>query len=221
MKSNNDFHLTVDVVLFTLQNQALSILLEKRKNLPFAQHWAIPTCDIDLQHDDSLEQAAKRQLKQLTGLEAFFLEQVQTLGDSQRDPRGWSVTIVYYSLVPYCQVAHCQWVSIKEALTYPLAFDHQEIIKKCLQRFQSKSLYTSLPIFLLPAEFTLTELQKAYEAVLEFPMEKKSFRRRLLDAGFLEETGNVRRAKNRPAHLYRLSKLQPYFFPRILEGARS
>ncbi|MBN9287805.1 MAG: hypothetical protein BGO43_10150 [Gammaproteobacteria bacterium 39-13] len=215
--------LTIDLVVFAFHQEELSVLVVKRDACPFEHHWALPQGEINPTIDVSLEAAAKRHLKQLTGYEALYLEQVQTLGNQQRDPRGWSVAIVYYCLAASSQVLSgksLQWIKINDIVGMKLAFDNHQVIDSCLQRFQNKSLYTSLPLFLLPEEFSLTELQKAYESILGFKMEKKSFRRRLLEAGFLEKTGNIRRAKHRPAQLYRLTSLQPYFFPRIIEGVR-
>ncbi len=220
--------LTVDLVLFSLVEEQLCTLMVKRKDPPFENCWALPATEVDTHRDSSLEQTAKRNVKRLTGFETPYLEQVQTIGNDFRDPRGWSITVVYYGLVSSGQMLHAnqsnweamKWMSVSDALSGELSFDHQHLIESCLQRLQNKSLYTSLPIFLLTEEFTLTELQKTYELILGFKMEKKSFRRRLLDAGFLEETGQSRHANHRPALLYRLSQRQPYFFARIIEGVR-
>lgn len=223
LMENKNPLLTIDLVVFSLYQEALSLLIVKRKAPPFENYWALPQGEINPTVDENLEQAAKRHLKQLTGLETLYLEQVQTLGNQKRDPRGWSVAIVYYALASsseLCNGASACWLKVDDIATYPMAFDNHHVIESCLQRFQNKSLYTSLPIFLLPEEFSLTDLQKAYESILGFKMEKKSFRRRLLGAGFLEKTGNQRRAKHRPAQLYRLTSGEPYFFPRIIEGVR-
>lgn len=216
----------VHVVIFSIVNEGLCALMVQRKQEPFASCWALPTTEVDTTMDDSLEQSASRILKQFTGLDTPYLEQVLTIGNQSRDPRGWSVGVVYYCLVANHQLANSlllpiRWMNTAQVGNAILAFDHAQVLESCLARFQNKSLYTSLPIFLLKDEFTLTELQKAYEVVLGFKMEKKSFRRRLLDAHFLEETGNSRRANHRPAQLYRLAQPQPYFFARIIEGARS
>lgn len=216
---------SIELVVFSIYKEALSLLTLKRQQAPFLHAWALPCAQIDTKQDLTLEDTAKRRLQELTGLAVPYLEQVQTRGSLTRDPRGWSITVVYYSLIS-CEHAPIhsnqpwQWMSVDEALENPLAFDHHQIVEDCLQRFQNKSQYTSLPIFLLPAEFTLTELQRTYETVLGFKVEKKSFRRRLLDADCLAETGNIRRASHRPAQLYRLAHMQPYFFPRIIEGVR-
>ncbi|MBS0289948.1 MAG: NUDIX hydrolase [Proteobacteria bacterium] len=216
--------LTVALVVFSLIEQQLCILMEKQKEPPFLHGWGLVTCTVDCQQDASLEQTAKRHVKALTGVETPYLEQVQTIGNKLRDPRGWSIVVVYYSLIAnefkQATKQNTTWMPIAKALACELAFDHRQLIESCLHRFQNKSLYTSLPIFLLAPEFTLTDLQKTYELILDIKMEKKSFRRRLLDAGFLQETGQTRRANHRPATLYRLAQLQPYYFARIIEGVR-
>lgn len=220
--------LTVDTVVFAIHEEKLCVLVVKRQEPPFVGRWALPASKVDISIDENLEQTAKRCLKQRFGVDIRYLEQVQTLGNNHRDTRGWSVAVVYYGIVQahhspstfFCENHELTWLPVDEALNNILAFDHQLIVESCLSRFQNKSLYTSLPIFLLSDEFTLTDLQRTYEMVLGFKMEKKSFRRRLLDAGFLQETGHWRRASHRPALLYRLSQHQPYFFQRIIEGVR-
>lgn len=201
---------TITLVIFSIVQGELAVLIEEK---------SLPVTMIDPEIDSSLEQAAQRLFKEYMAVETPYLEQVQTIGFDNRIPEEWSVTINYYSLISNVN-RNTSWVKLSDLATHELVFDHRAIIMTCLQRFQNKSLYTSLPIFLLPAEFTLTELQRTYETVLGFKMEKKSFRRRLLDAGFLEETGNIRRASHRPAQLYRLAHPQPYFFARIIEGVR-
>lgn len=214
---------TVNVVAFALHAGHLCVLLVK-SNQSISRGWHLPSGTIDVEQDHSLEDSARRALKIPSGFEALYLEQVQTKGQQERQENEWSLTVVYYALVGshialHDQHHHC-WLPVEEVLKSHLALDHQTLVEESLQRFQNKSLYTSLPIFLLPKEFTLTEVQKAYEAVLGFKIEKKSLRRRLLDANFLQETGNIRRASNRPAQLYSLALSQPYFFARIIEGAR-
>lgn len=213
---------TVNVVAFSLHANQLCVLLVKNVGTP-TNAWHLPESLIEIEQDHCLEDAAKRALKIPSGLEALYLEQVQTKGSKDRLPDSWSVAVVYYALVRNTKIKdhdNLCWIPVSEILSSSLAFDHQTLIEESIQRFQNKSLYTSVPIFLLPSEFTLTEVQKAYETVLGFKIEKKSLRRRLLDANFLQETGNIRRASNRPAQLYSLASHQPYFFARIIEGAR-
>ena len=213
----------VNVVTFALHAGHLCVLLVKNGNPLAGSLWHLPESIIDTVQDHSLEDAARRALKSPSDLEALYLEQVQTKGSKERLPAGWSLAVVYYALVGSIvkiENPDMCWLPVDDLLKSKLAFDHQILIEESLQRFQNKSLYTSLPIFLLPKEFTLTEVQKAYETVLGFSIEKKSLRRRLLDAHFLKETGNIRRACHRPALLYSLALQQPYFFARIIEGAR-
>lgn len=214
---------SVNVVAFSLQENHLCVLLTNAVDRHKMDTWQLPESLIDIEQDHSLESTAKRALQTAHGAPALYLEQVQTIGSKTRLPNEWSLAVLYYALVRN-ELAQNQanvcWMPVEEVLLSKMAFDHQALIAESLQRLQNKSLYTSLPIFLLPHEFTLTEVQRAYEAVLGFTVEKKSLRRRLLDADFLEETGNIRRASHRPAQLYRLSLPKPYFFARIIEGAR-
>lgn len=210
--------LVITLVIFSITHEGLMVMV-KAGNKPL--QWSLPVTAIEPLVDGSLEQAAKRLFKECLAIEAPYLEQVQTVGFYDRVPGEWSVTVNYYGLINSLAInQEKQWMKLSDLTAIDLALDHCALIESCLQRFQNKSLYTSLPIFLLPAEFTLTELQRTYEIVLGIKMEKKSFRRRLLDAGFLEETGNIRRASHRPAQLYRLAHPQPYFFARIIEGVR-
>lgn len=217
--------LSITVVVFSIVDDTLTVMMQKPCEEAVAV-WRLPEDLINTSLDHSLEHATKRIVRIQMGMETLYLEQVQTIGNSHRVPEQWSVSVNYYCLVSQNDIvtnpsmAIRKWIPLCDLFKTNIAFDHREIIEACLQRFQNKSLYTSLPIFLLPKEFTLTELQKTYEIVLGFKVEKKSFRRRLLDAGFLEETGNIRRASHRPAQLYRLAHPQPYFFPRIIEGVR-
>lgn len=211
--------LTITLVIFSITSEGLMVMVEENKNFP--EQYCLPVTTIEPTVDGSLEQAAKRLFKEQLEVETSYFEQVETIGFYDRVPGEWSVTVNYYSLIhSLAGNQEKKWVKLSDLMNTHFALDHRSIIESCLQRFQNKSLYTSLPIFLLPAEFTLTELQRTYETVLGFKMEKKSFRRRLLDAGFLEETGNIRRASHRPAQLYRLAHPRPYFFPRIIEGVR-
>lgn len=216
--------LSITMVVFSLIDDTLTVMLQQQSEKE--ESWSLPDALINTAIDSSLDLAVKRVFRQHMGMETPYLEQVQTIGNSHRVPNHWSVSVNYYCLVSQSDIApnplvgKAHWISVLDISKIEIAFDHREIIESCLQRFQNKSLYTSLPIFLLPKEFTLTELQKTYESVLGFKVEKKSFRRRLLDAGFLEETGNIRRASHRPAQLFRLAHPQPYFFPRIIEGVR-
>ena len=210
--------LSVVSVIFSIHNNMMGVFLENRKNIFY-----LPTTSI-VATDLQLEMAAQRTLQSLSGLSIPYWEQVQTICHSTHAPPSWSVSVIYYGLLPGQnpdkETKQLTWMSIESLALHSLPDNSFAIVELCLKRLQNKSLYTSLPIFLLPMEFTLTELQKTYEIILGFKIEKKSFRRRLLDSDLLEETSNVRRASHRPAQLYRLATAEPYFFARIIEGAR-
>ena len=147
-----------------------------------------------------------------------------------RTVRGWSVTITYMALVSVDAVVLRKDDSSEEVAWTPvdqlkknndLAFDHNKILESCHKRLKDKVRYTSLPVNLLPPDFTLTELQRIFEVILDKSVEKKSFRRRILDAQILEETGNFRGGSTRPAKLYRaVEKNTNHFFARNMEGTR-
>ena len=118
-------------------------------------------------------------------------------------------------------VSEIKWSKISRGkIKDKLAFDHSEILGKCLERLRNKVLYTSLPVYLMPKEFTLGDLQRVYEIILDKKIEHKSFRRRMMNADILEETNEMRHDNTRPAQLYRLKKIQKtHFFMRNIEGA--
>ncbi len=220
---------TVDMAIFTLIAGQLQVLMIKRAQHPALGKWALPGGFIDLKKDKTLSDTARRKLKEKTGVDVPYLEQVETIGSATRDPRGWSVTIVYLALIASEDIdldrdessETVTWIPIEKVSELDLAFDHRDVLQVCYRRLRSKVHYTSLPTNLLPAEFTLTELQKTFEIILGKTVEKKSFRRRILDAGILEETGAMKTGANRPAKLYRvMPEGEKYFFSRSIEGER-
>ncbi|MEX2961642.1 NUDIX domain-containing protein [Microbulbifer sp. TYP-18] len=221
---------SVDMAIFTVRDSKLQVLLVKRAQHPALGFWALPGGFIDLKRDRTLADTARRKLLEKTGVDTPYLEQVESFGSRDRDPRGWSVTVAYLALIASEEIRlsrdgsseEVAWVPVEKAEQhFDLAFDHAEILKSCHGRLTSKVQYTSLPVNLLPREFTLTELQQTFEIVLGNSVEKKSFRRRILDADILEETGNVKTGSNRPAKLYRVkADGQSHFFARNIEGPR-
>ncbi len=221
---------SVDMAIFTVRESQLQVLLVKRAQHPALGKWALPGGFIDLKKDKALGDTAQRKLKEKTGVDTPYLEQVESFGSAKRDPRGWSVTVAYLALIASEDITlskddsseEVTWVAIEEVeKQFDLAFDHQQILETCYERLKSKVQYTSLPVNLLPNEFTLTELQKTFEIILGSNVEKKSFRRRMIDAEILEETGTMRTGSNRPAKLYRVKPNgESHFFPRNIEGPR-
>ena len=200
--------LTVDIVIFTLMDEQLQVLLVRRKNPPFADMWALPGGFVQV--NESLEDSVSRQLREKTGVEDVYVEQLYTFGELNRDPRTRVITIAYFALVPANAIAHRPGGATTETRWWPvkglpsLAFDHREIIEYAVVRLRYKLEYTMVGFELLPDEFTLSDLQRAYESILEEPLDKRNFRRKILSADILEETGRKRReGEGRPAALYR------------------
>lgn len=227
---------TVDVVMFTAIARRLHVLLVQRPGgagEPYPERWALPGGFVDVSQDASLVACAKRKLLAKAGVSSPYLEQLGTWGDGKRDPRGWCITTAYYALVPTSEASlrgepdgagalvPTRWVALQEALKERLAFDHREILQAAIARLRGKAEYTSLPAFLLPEPFTLPQLQQAYEIVLERPLDKSAFRKRMLDAQFLKEDGEVPvGAGARTAQAYRLrSRREPVVFPRMFRSA--
>lgn len=198
---------TVDLAIFTLLKGTLQVLLVKRRQPPFAGMWALPGGFVRI--DESLEDAARRELREESGVQDVYLEQLYTFGHPQRDPRMRVITVAYFALVradkqrlrAATDAAEVGW--FPAYAPPPLAFDHQQILDYAITRLRYKLEYTALAFELLPEEFTLTELQETYEHILNEKLDKRNFRRKVLQADILEETGRRRVGEHRPARLYR------------------
>lgn len=203
---------TVDVVAFSFIENDLRVLLIQRKGEPFRGQWALPGGFVRM--DEDLDAAAHRELVEETSVADLYLEQLYTVGTVDRDPRGRVITVAYFSLIGADHVANlhlqagtdagdARWWSVYD---HPeLAFDHAGILEYALQRLRWKLEWTGLGFLLLPGEFTLSELQRVYERVLNEELDKRNFRRKFLDLGILEETGNYNKGDHRPAKLYRFT----------------
>jgi len=215
---------TVDMSIFSLIDGELNVLLVHRDEHPSKGKWALPGGFIDLNKDKSTEAAAQRKLKEKTGLASGYLEQVETIGSPKRDPRGWSLTVLYYALVDITRVKladsdkQTEWWPLSRIKKEKLAFDHNALVDIAMTRLHSKATYTALPIELMPKEFTLTELQTVFEMILGRSLQAKAFRNRVLSAGMVEETGNSKIAGKRPAKLFRSTKAdRDTYFARPLQ----
>ncbi|WKB52494.1 NUDIX hydrolase [Eleftheria terrae] len=199
---------SVDVVLLTLREERLCVVLLKREREPFAGALALPGGYIHPTEDQHAGDAAARVLHDKTGIVSPYLEQLATFSGPGRDPRGWSVAIAYYALVPdHLLPQDDPDVQVLPVGSLPaLPFDHRDIIEVALSRVRSKSQYSSLPVYLCPERFTLPQLQSVYEAVLGEPINKVSFRRKVEELGMVEAlAGEMEQGRaNRPAQLYRL-----------------
>ena len=211
-------HLTADVVVFTLRPpQELAVLLIERGIPPFVGQFAIPGGFVQLNEDPA--DAALRELAEETGVErGVSIDQLATFGAPGRDPRGRVVTIAHLALVPWDRVAHARGGDDASAATFfairdghpvddrgkrlRLAFDHDEVIHMAVERLRARVTYTTAPFALMPAEFTLAELQAAYEAILERPLHRRAFRERVEREQWVDGKYPRRRA-SAGAHLSR------------------
>ena len=149
-------------------------------------------------------------------------DRVCTLGNLERDPRGWSTTLVYLCLVePRAEVVRGHWHPLSALSGLDLAFDHDQLIARGLERLRIKSRYSTLPLQLLGTEFTLSEVQRAFEIVLQTPMNTAAFRKRIHRADILVDTGRKRTGKQRPAILYRLENPCCVMFDQVMNGAEA
>ena len=208
---------TVDVLIFSIQDNDLQVLLIKRGIPPFKDMWAIPGGFV--RTEESLESAAMRELLEETGVKNVYLEQLYTFGDPFRDPRTRVITVAYFALIPAestklqasTDASDAQWYSVKELPA--LAFDHKEIVKAGIERLRSKIGYSNIVYGLLPNEFRLSELQKVYEVILNQKVDKRNFRKKMLSLQLLESTGKREiDGAHRPAMLYRFKSRKTVIF---------
>ena len=200
----------VDIALFAMDGDALKVLLVRRSEEPEIRRWALPGGALRPEVDDDLEAAALRVLREKVGVEIGHLEEVRSFSGRDRDPRDWSVSMLYFALLPkdrlkpllLSKVEAVEWVD-PAAPGRRMAFDHAQQLEVALARLREKVERHALPLHLLPGQFTLTELQRTCEAILGRPLDKSVFRRRLKGMDDLVELpGQYERGQQRPAQLY-------------------
>ncbi|MCS6968520.1 MAG: NUDIX domain-containing protein [Cytophagales bacterium] len=205
--------LTVDCVIFGLSENenALKVLLIERADEPFKGMWALPGGFVNM--EETLDQAARRELEEETGLKNAFIEQLYTFGDPDRDPRGRVVSVAYYALVNLSQhsisagsdARRAEWHLVTQLP--PLAFDHHLIFCTALKRLQGKVRYQPIGFELLPEKFALSQLQRVYEIILGKELDKRNFRKKILSMGLLVELPERQKGvPHRAAKLYRFDK---------------
>lgn len=202
---------TVDSVLFTVHNDVLKVLMVKRAEAPFIGHWALPGGFIDIAQDDDTDMTARRKLLAKTGYSPNYLEQLQVISGPKRDPRGYSVTLAYFALVEHKTVAShianvetADWLEVAKLAEYTIAFDHRDIIALARQRLKQKTLYSLLPVYCLPAQFTIAQLMTVIEQILEKPLQRKSLMRRIEASQMFEVSAEKTASGGRFAQVYRL-----------------
>jgi 8-oxo-dGTP diphosphatase len=203
--------LTVDCVVFGFDEGELKILLIERALEPFRGKWALPGGFVEM--DETLDEAAARELMEETALRDVFLEQLYTFSGVDRDPRERVVSVAYYSLIPLrkqgihasTDAQRAAWFCVSELPS--LAFDHAEIVATAVTRLRGKVRYQPIGFELLPERFTLSQLQHLYEAILERPLDKRNFRKKILSMDVLVETDEIEQdVAHRAARLYRFDE---------------
>ena len=200
--------LTVDCVVFGLDEADLQVLLIQRDLPPFEGDWALPGGFVRL--EESLDEAARRELQEETGIENVFLEQLYTIGTVDRDPRERVVTVAYYALVNLSDhriqaatdARNAAWFAVDDVPA--LAFDHPEILEMAHERLRGKVRYQPIGFELLPPKCTLRQIQHLYEVILDRPLDKRNFRKKILSMGILIELDEVETdVAHRAARLYK------------------
>lgn len=200
---------TVDIVIFTIRDRQLKLLLIRRAGEPYRSQWALPGGFVQMQ--ESLEEGARRELEEETGVSGVFLEQLYTFGKPDRDPRERVITVAYYALIPSDKIQiraatdaeAVGWFGLDELPK--LAFDHAGIVKMAHERLTAKLDYSTIAFQFMPERFTLSDLQEVYEIILRQEMDKRNFRKWVLALEQIEETDEERRGGiHRPAKLYRV-----------------
>lgn len=208
-KETRSHEVTVDVVIFTIKNKKLQALLVQRSQEPFKDRWSIAGGFIRM--SENLDEAASRVLNEKTRVKDVFLEQFHTFGDPLRFPNARVITVAYYALIRSedlelsfetgQNIQQIKWFSVYDLPA--LAFDHKEIINSALKRLRSKLEYSPIAFQLLPQKFTLTELQKTYEVILNTKLDKRNFRKKVMSSDILHELDEYTKLNSkRPARLY-------------------
>jgi 8-oxo-dGTP diphosphatase len=197
-----------------VRDGSLHVLLAQARSGPFAGWWALPGGRVG--EEESLDEAAARELPAPTAARDVYLEQLYTFGQPRRDPRGRVVSVAYVGLVAdpervsgaapdkYAGVA---WHPVSRLP--PLAYDHAAVVRLAVTRLRAKLQYTNLAYTLLPPSFTLGELQSLYEAILGRKLDRRNYRRRVLSLGLLRPLRRMRRGAHRPAALYAFRSRRP------------
>lgn len=203
--------LTVDIVVFALDEEDMQVMLIQRDLKPFEGHWALPGGFVRV--NEALDEAARRELQEETGLKDIFLEQLYTFGELRRDPRERVVSVAHYALVNLQGHDVQASTDARNAAWFPvddlpeLAFDHEVILQAAHRRLRGKVSYQPIGFELLPEKFTLRQLQHLYEVILDRKLDKRNFRKKVLAMEIVKETKEIEKdVAHRAARLYRFDK---------------
>jgi 8-oxo-dGTP diphosphatase len=202
--------LTTNIVVFTLRDEQLKLLLVRRRNAPYQGYWSLPGGVVG--EDEDIEANATRKLEEGTGVSGVYLEQLYTFGAPARDPRERVISVAYYALVASKRLRlrtdeHSEgvaWFALDELPE--LAFDHAQMADTAHQRLAAKLDYSTIAFQFMPERFTLSDLQKVFQIILNCELDKRNFRKRMLAMDQIQKTSEVRRnGSHRPARLYRVN----------------
>lgn len=203
--------LATDLVVFGYHQQQLSVLLLNRKEAPFKNGWTLPGGFVQM--EERFSETCARILKTKLGIDDLYLEQLYSFDDPARDPRGRVITVAHFALINPKQfeivAGHMandvQWFPVSAVPA--LGFDHTLIFRKAQERLRSKILYYPVGFELLDETFTMTELHELYECILDIVIDRRNFRRKILDSEYIIPTGTKREGlKNRHPDLYQFNK---------------
>lgn len=208
---------TVDLSIFTVNEEQLKVMLVRRAEAPFQGFWSLPGGF--LKTGESLDSAAGRVLSEKAGVSDVYMEQLYTFGAPKRDPRSRVITVAYIALIPWQslpqpaseKIIDLTWASVDSLPK--LAFDHRQILEYAVKRLRAKVSYSNIVYGLMPRQFRLSELQSMYETIIDDRLDKRNFRKRMLATGLLKETGKKDLAgAHRPAMLYQFKLKEIVFF---------
>jgi 8-oxo-dGTP diphosphatase len=209
-----EIKVAVDAIVFGYsRTEGVSVLLIQRKYAPFKNNWAIPGGFV--LPDESLEDAVRRELKEETGIEVNYLEQLYTFGMPKRDPRQRVISVAYFAMVKSglfqqlmasTDAENAQWFNIKELP--PLAFDHKEILQVAVERVRTKIRYEPIGFELLDRKFPFSDLENLYVTLLDREIDRRNFSKKMLQLGILDETNELAKTegKGRPSKMYQFNK---------------
>ena len=202
---------TVDAVVFGYDDADLKVLLIQRDGPPYRGRWALPGGFVNI--NEGLEDAVRRELAEETGITELYLEQLYTFGEPKRDPRGRVISVAYYALVKLVDHTVRAASDARNVAWFPvadlpqLAFDHEEVLDVALRRLKAKIRYEPIGFELLAEKFPLSDLQRLYETIIEQPLDKRNFRKKILSMGLLADTEEIQEdVAHRAARLYRFDE---------------